>query len=112
MGTILLLTDAFPFPSAVIDCGDLPDPQFGTVRLMATIFQSVAMYKCSDGYELEGEATRTCQSNAEWSGSAPTCRREEQSSSQFFTRHVHVGNDIIISSASHRNGSGLYFRGW
>ena len=32
-----------------------------------------ASYTCNSGYELVGQSTRTCQSNGQWSGDAPTC---------------------------------------
>lgn len=35
-----------------------------------------ASYACSHGYELVGDEVRTCQSNGEWSGEIPYCRRE------------------------------------
>ena len=58
-----------------MDCGDLDDPAFGSVRLSGTSVGSIAGYSCSVGYQLDGGATRVCQPNGEWSGSAPICRR-------------------------------------
>ncbi len=34
---------------------------------------AVATYTCVDGYMLNGEATRTCQSTGMWDGSEPSC---------------------------------------
>ena len=32
-----------------------------------------AVYFCNDGYQLEGERRRVCQSDGLWNGSVPTC---------------------------------------
>ena len=36
-------------------------------------FGSNASYTCETGYMLNGDMTRMCQDNGDWSGSAPTC---------------------------------------
>ena len=59
-----------------VDCGALNDPNNGDVSLTGTTFESTATYSCSDGYVLEGEQTRTCQADTEWSGTVPHCRRK------------------------------------
>ena len=59
-----------------MDCGALDAPDHGDVSLTGTTFDSTATYSCSDGYVLEGEQTRTCQADTEWSGTAPHCRRK------------------------------------
>ena len=33
----------------------------------------VATYDCLEGFELDGEETRTCQDDYTWDGSAPCC---------------------------------------
>ncbi|RWS31979.1 hypothetical protein B4U80_04838 [Leptotrombidium deliense] len=33
-------------------------------------------YQCNEGYELVGRANRYCQSNGQWSGVLPSCRRK------------------------------------
>jgi hypothetical protein len=57
-----------------ITCTPAPtNPMDGTVSLsQGTTFGSVASYACSQGYRLQGGATRTCGDQG-WSGSAPTC---------------------------------------
>ena len=37
------------------------------------MFGSVASYSCDKGYELMGDANRTCGENELWSGEQPTC---------------------------------------
>ena len=47
--------------------------QNGNRESNGTIFQSVANYSCDNGYYLEGYMSRTCESNATWSGDEPLC---------------------------------------
>ncbi len=35
---------------------------------------SEATYSCDQGFDLEGESRRRCQSDGAWSGEAPSCR--------------------------------------
>ncbi len=37
---------------------------------------TVASFSCNTGYTLSSTATRTCQSDRQWSGSTPVCNRE------------------------------------
>ena len=71
------LTDSNTFvkPNHVVDCGNLDDPDNGEVTLTGTTLGSKADYSCNNGYALEGNERRVCQSNREWSGMAPVCRR-------------------------------------
>lgn len=57
----------------LVDCGALPAPPNGSVATPTTTYQSTATYACAPGFDRSGEATRTCQANGTWSGSAPTC---------------------------------------
>ena len=65
----------FVCPIAV-DCGELTDPVNGKVMFRNTGFGAVARYRCSPGFVLSGDRSRTCKSDGTWSGSAPTCNRE------------------------------------
>lgn len=72
-----LLHHALSFSAVVRDCGNLTDPENGSVDLSeGTSFGSLAIYDCDLGYSLEGPDTRTCQSDGEWSDTAPTCMRK------------------------------------
>ena len=62
-----------------IDCGSLPNPANGVVSLSDTVFGSVATYSCNDGFTLEGETTRQCEVSGRWSGTPPSCKRENKS---------------------------------
>ena len=58
----------------VVDCGTLSNPENGQVALTGTVFGSEATYTCDSAYTLiGGGATRTCQSDGQWSSDEPTC---------------------------------------
>ena len=57
----------------VLECEDLASPANGQVTLNGTAFGSIAIYSCDDGYVLNGNEMRICQSSGEWSGDEPTC---------------------------------------
>ena len=38
-----------------------------------TNYKCTAVYTCDTGYVLNGNITRTCQEDTNWSGSEPTC---------------------------------------
>ena len=60
--------------SSGIECPDLDDPKYGTVRVSGTTPGSRADYKCNAGFQLVGVAWRKCQDNGRWTGQAPTCK--------------------------------------
>ena len=62
--------------SAVVDCGSLVDPNNGQVNFSNTTFESTANYTCDLGYSLNGNWTRTCEANGEWSEDQPSCERK------------------------------------
>ena len=57
------------------DCGDLDNPQNGVIDVSGTSFWDTATYRCNIGYQLVGEAVRTCEETGLWSGTAPYCSR-------------------------------------
>ena len=57
----------------VIDCGPLDNPGNGSVSTPNTTRGSIATYSCDTGFNLDGNMTRTCQVDGDWSGTAPTC---------------------------------------
>lgn len=60
-------------PAVVVDCGNLTSPLQGYVSIAESTFGSIANYSCFEGYEIEGNTTRTCLENGNWSGNDPTC---------------------------------------
>ena len=66
------------FCFAVIDCGNLYNPEGGQVTFTPGVvtntgLDAVATYACSEGYSLVGDVMRTCQANGQWDGAEPTC---------------------------------------
>ena len=45
----------------------------GVVSAPITKYGATASYYCSSAYSLQGSATRTCQADGTWDGTAPTC---------------------------------------
>lgn len=67
--------------ATVTHCGTLRDPTNGRVIISGTTVYSTATYQCDSGYSISGTFTRVCRNNGEWSGTAPTCKRESRQSS-------------------------------
>ena len=57
----------------VISCGDPGVPRNGRRQLLSSTVGSRVVFDCNDGYKLDGNRERTCQSNGQWSGSLPSC---------------------------------------
>ena len=64
------------FPIVAVQCRSLNNPKDGSVSLSGTTVGSTATYTCNDGFRLQGQSTRTCQTNGQWSRRAPTCQRK------------------------------------
>ena len=61
-------------PAIAVGCCSLGHPVNGQVELSNTTVRSTANYTCNQGYILSnGNSTRTCEANGEWSGSSPSC---------------------------------------
>ena len=45
----------------------------GLVCVTGSEIGSVAAYLCNDGYTLEGDVERICQSDGKWNASMPAC---------------------------------------
>ena len=59
---------------AAVNCGDLTAPDNGIVDLNnGTRLSSIAKYHCNTGYNLQGDAERTCTEEGVWSGNSPVC---------------------------------------
>jgi CUB/sushi domain-containing protein len=54
-------------------CPALAAPTNGSVSAPTLTAGSTATYSCGNGYVLVGAATRTCQTDGTWSGTAATC---------------------------------------
>ncbi|KAJ7408534.1 hypothetical protein BTVI_59212 [Pitangus sulphuratus] len=58
-----------------VSCGIPESPEHGFVVGTKYNYKDVSLYKCDSGYELQGDAERTCQEDKLWSGTVPVCRR-------------------------------------
>ncbi|XP_010293062.1 PREDICTED: sushi, von Willebrand factor type A, EGF and pentraxin domain-containing protein 1-like, partial [Phaethon lepturus] len=58
-----------------VSCGTPESPEHGFVVGTKYNYKDVVLYKCDSGYELQGDAERTCQEDKLWSGTVPVCRR-------------------------------------
>ena len=67
------LSEAVLPPSAIF-CPLLSNPVNGQVVFPSTAVGSMATYSCNSGFSLNGESTRTCGTNGDWSGQEPTCQ--------------------------------------
>lgn len=56
-----------------ITCPDLVPPANGQVNAPSSVLGSTATYSCAGGFAMSGSASRTCEANGKWSGTAPTC---------------------------------------
>ena len=67
---------------AIMDnCGGICDPDNGTVLISSSTEGGVATYFCDDGYELEGNTSRECLPDGQWSGNEAVCKGIE---------HLHI----------------------
>ncbi|XP_052796583.1 sushi, von Willebrand factor type A, EGF and pentraxin domain-containing protein 1-like isoform X2 [Mya arenaria] len=63
------------FPNCVIkDCGQLHDPEHGTVYLTGTFYLSDATFECEKGYQIVGEASAICGNLGLWQPESPVCQ--------------------------------------
>ena len=69
----------YDISSAAVQCGNLSSPVNGQVNVEGNAFGSQANYSCSEGYVQNGNSTRTCQADGQWSGSEPTCEGQNLS---------------------------------
>ncbi|XP_076997754.1 sushi, von Willebrand factor type A, EGF and pentraxin domain-containing protein 1 isoform X2 [Tamandua tetradactyla] len=58
-----------------VSCGKPESPEHGFVIGSKYSFESIIIYQCEPGYELEGNRERVCQENREWSGKIATCQK-------------------------------------
>ena len=73
---IIFITDVLCCFDLVIDCGALSTPTNGLQTPTGSLVDDTASFSCVYGYRLEGSATRTCQTDETWTGTAPTCVRK------------------------------------
>ena len=59
-------------------CPELSVPQNGNIEYDNTPseYNSEAVYSCTNGFTVDGDAMRVCQSDGTWSGNSAICQRE------------------------------------
>lgn len=79
----------------IVSCGALPALAHGTIATPdGTTFGEVATYACNTGYYRVGSATRSCQADGMWSGSAATC--SDANTEGLRLTRLHVGNGEYV----------------
>lgn len=61
-----------------MDCPRLTPPENGEIRYIGSGFGELVRYSCLPGFKIVGTVSRTCKSNGQWSGEAPTCEPGEK----------------------------------
>jgi hypothetical protein len=83
--------DGLTCSADVVTCDALTDPTNGSVSTS----NGTATYACNSGFELTSSATRTCNMDGTWSGTAPTCR-----AITFFVVRVGDGQAALDNSST------------
>ena len=83
-----------------IGCGSLNQPNGGQVSTDGTSLGSQANYSCSEGYVLNGNTTRVCQNDGQWSGSEPICEGQgcEYRVYEWYVRKVYAIYLMVLFS--------------
>ncbi|XP_065916119.1 uncharacterized protein [Dysidea avara] len=56
-----------------VSCPSLAAPNNGMIDCTGNMFEDTCTFSCDQGYELNGNETRTCQSNTTWNGTDVMC---------------------------------------
>ncbi|XP_066283044.1 sushi, von Willebrand factor type A, EGF and pentraxin domain-containing protein 1-like [Branchiostoma lanceolatum] len=59
------------------ECSTLDPPTNGGIQGNSNLFGDTVTFFCFSLFELVGDATLTCQSNQQWSGTKPYCKKKE-----------------------------------
>ena len=63
-----------PMPRCtLVHCNALVNVTNGYVNMTDTVYESVAVYSCHEGYRLVGTKRRSCTSSKQWDSSEPEC---------------------------------------
>ena len=61
----------------VVSCDDTGTPTNGVRYGNTFTYLSTVVLECDPQYKLVGDHTRTCQADGSWTGTQPTCEREQ-----------------------------------
>ena len=94
------------FLHAVIDCGSLGNPEGGEVTITGGLARGAeagvdaeATYSCDVGYDLVGEALRTCQATGLWDGAMPSCLCKLEKTRQYTNTTLYSSFQKVIQHA-------------
>ena len=73
--------DELNFPAKERSCGNPGTPDHGAKEGNGYQYGQSVKFTCTTGYQLQGSATRTCQTNGQWTGTQPTCNSKQRSQS-------------------------------
>ncbi|XP_045205733.2 CUB and sushi domain-containing protein 3-like [Mercenaria mercenaria] len=65
--------DGYDTYCEIKDCGSLVNPVDGIVSVSSTVYEGIATYNCSVGFDLWGENTRKCSADGIWDKEPPRC---------------------------------------
>lgn len=86
-----------------VDCGSPPSITNATVSYKSTTFSSYAVYRCQQGYSLQGNDRIQCGGSGLWDSSLPVCVME-------LCPAPDLPSNVIIDSGTYRSGDSLVFR--
>lgn len=86
-----------------VDCGSPPSITNATVSYKSTTFSSYAVYRCQQGYSLQGNDRIQCGGSGLWDSSLPVCVME-------LCPAPDLPPNVIIDSGTYRSGDSLVFR--
>ncbi|XP_012938062.1 sushi, von Willebrand factor type A, EGF and pentraxin domain-containing protein 1 [Aplysia californica] len=77
-------------------CED-PEPiKYGKIKGRSYLFGDSVTYSCVRGYELVGEALRTCEETLTWSGAIPSCVRISCGEPPVPDNGIHLGKSYLF----------------
>ena len=68
----------------IVSCSSLTNPNNGTINCSLgddgiPSYEDTCSFTCDSGYELTGNATRSCQSDGSWNGTEVVCSKGNSS---------------------------------
>ncbi|XP_066469620.1 sushi, von Willebrand factor type A, EGF and pentraxin domain-containing protein 1 isoform X1 [Tiliqua scincoides] len=81
-----------------VSCGKPEVPKHGILVGNRYNFKDAVLYKCSSGYELQGDAERICQVDKLWSGATPVCRKISCGHPEPIDDGSIIGKDFLLGS--------------
>lgn len=96
-------------------CGAISCPapdaiSYGVFKATSYKVDSTVKYNCVTGFQLIGEATRTCLANKTWTGAAPQCRRVECAKpSEIISNGRMISSNFSFAATIHYSCDSGYF---